>query len=117
MYKPINGWTKSKILEVIRARKFDEPATDRGYCIYLSAEGNKCGIGLFIPDGHPGQRFLGAVAGLLAIHRDLENFIPLEIIGLVCLQSSHDSESSLCNMKFNGNAKAAMLDWVKKNVE
>lgn len=133
-HKPINGWTKARMLEVIRARPLMMPAYDHtaGQCMYLTADGNKCGVGLFIPDGHPAQKSKHSVDGLLTIshaphgeksYSELANVLPLDLLGLIQMQSAHDNESAtVCDSvasrprPFGGNAKLALIDWVEKNV-
>ena len=119
MYSCINGWTKKKMLAVIRARKSTKPAYDScgAVCMYLTPDGNKCGVGLFIPDGHEGPSFVGDSSDLLIVYPYLADYMPLNKNGLRKFQRSHDRESEPKNKKFKGNAKSAMIDWVKKNVK
>ena len=122
MFKPINGWTKERILEVIKARTHDGPSicTKEKYCVYKAIDGNKCAVGLFIPEGHPGQTYEGTVKSLVHLHPDLRDFMPLDIRSLHELQRVHDTESpyheSDFQRPFDGNAKSAMIDWVEKYV-
>jgi hypothetical protein len=108
MQKCINGWTKEKMLEVIKARPFEEGArdmTDR--CVYLHENGNKCGVGLFIPDGHEGQQFLEEADELLERYPDLKKHMPLD--NMQNFQKIHD--------KNHFDAKTKMIEWVMDNVE
>ncbi len=119
MYTPINGFTKSSILKVLKSRKFNEPAVrapDDSSCVYLAPDGNKCAVGMFIPDGHAGQNLANTADELLVHYPDLVALMPFGPEGLVSLQTAHDVEASF-NKKFEGNAKAAMIDWVEKNVQ
>lgn len=106
----INGWTKAKMLEVVEARPSKLPAFQNGQCVYLTGDGNKCGVGLFIPDGHEGQKHHGYVSSLLESHPDLSKIMPLEYTGLKEFQNCHDSVNLTCD------AKAAMIEWIKENV-
>lgn len=125
MYKPINGWTKKKILEVIEARRYKVAATksvdNRTFCAYLTSNGNKCAVGLFIPTGHIAQKATNAVKRMLHENKDLKKLMPFELEVLELFQCVHDVESSSVfertKQKFGGNAKLAMLTWVKENVE
>lgn len=126
MYKPINGFTKAKILEVLKARPLNGPAMGHEGigCTYLAANGNKCAVGMFIPDGHRGQEYEGFVTGLLGLYPDLKSVMPLVVEGLATLQMCHDQETGVLDTygreytpQFKGNAKAAMIDWVEKNVQ
>lgn len=105
-HKPINGWTKERILEVIKARPFEERAMIGSYCTYLASNGNKCAVGLFIPDGHLGQHSKYSVDTLLNNFPDLVQVMPLTLYPLMLLQNVHDLAVI--------NAKTAMLDWVEK---
>ena len=50
-----------------------------GHCLYLTADGNKCPVGCLLPDGHPGQKFNGAVGRLLQSYPDLRARVDLDI--------------------------------------
>lgn len=112
MYQPINGFTKAKILEVLKARPLEGPAIRDEYsytCAYKGKDGNRCAVGMFIPDGHDGESYEGSVGSLLERYPDLMPLMPLQYEGLKGIQLVHDQEQ--------GNAKAAMIDWVEKNVQ
>jgi hypothetical protein len=118
-FKPINGWTKEEMLDTIKARKFEETAEEGHSCRYLTNDGNKCAVGLFIPNGHPAQHEIMMVGELLKHYEDLRGIMPLEEMPMEMFQLSHDEErdSAIYFKPFNGNAKAAMIDWVEKYVE
>jgi hypothetical protein len=109
-FKPINGWTKEKILDVIRARPFEGQAFDRevDLCMYLTEYGNKCAVGLFIPDGHEGQTYEGGSRALFRNFPDLLKLMPLPVEAMASFQMVHDDAGE--------DAKERMLDWVEKNV-
>lgn len=111
--KPINGWTKEKILRVLETRPNKEKAYDKDnlFCVYLDNNGNKCAVGMFIPDGHSAQQYLGDADQLFSRHRDLLEIMPFSPYSMVIFQSIHDTQ------KPDANAKQAMIDWVKENVE
>lgn len=117
MFTAINGWTKAKILKVIRARRYNAPAVSEGTCAYLTKNGNRCAVGLFIPKGHEGSSLFGDVTELLGYHPDLESKMPLTTTALKRLQRVHDDCSVENNGTKNLNAKEAMIAWVKANVE
>lgn len=125
MYKPINGWTKKKILKVIEARRYNVAATklvgSKTLCAYLTPNGNKCAVGLFIPTGHIAQKATSAVQSILNENKDLQKLMPFELKVLKEFQYVHDRESAEIRhgtqQKFGRNAKLAMLTWVKENVE
>jgi len=114
MYKPINGFTKQSILDVIAARPFEERSVyASGGCAYIAPDGNRCAVGLFLPDKYEdsvGSSVLG-VRALLDKFEYLKQKMPLPTDALAALQLTHDSTSK------QGNAKQRMLDWVKANVE
>lgn len=119
MYTPINGWTKQKMLAVIEARPFDEPAVlgcPGGRCVYRTSSGNRCGIGMFIPVGHRGEGCVGNIETLLIQNPDLRPLMPLNHLGLMEFQLSHDRESR-GNAQHHGNAKKAMIAWIEENVK
>jgi hypothetical protein len=49
-----------------------------GGCVYLASNGDKCVVGAFIPDGHPGQKFIGSVVGLLNQFPDLRDIFKIK---------------------------------------
>lgn len=117
MYKCTNGWTKEKMLEVIRARNSTKRSTTKvpkdgqNFCLYLSNDGNKCGVGLFIPDGHESQKQLCSVVELVRTYPDLTNKFPLDMDGMSFLQFTHDSSLP------HQDVRQIILDWVGENVE
>lgn len=114
MYKCINGWTKSKMLKVVKARRYNCRSTEHDICAYLSSNGNKCALGLFIPNRHLGLQTSGNYHDLIRKCPDLLDKMPLTKSGMIKLQIVHD----LCDESpYKGNAKAAMIDWIEKNVE
>lgn len=113
MFKAINGWTKKKILKVLQDRKFARAAYNEAQkvCEYRTKDGNRCAVGLFIPNGHEGLSHSGAVGGLLDAFPDLRKKLPLGEKGLDFLQDVHDT------IENRTNAKRAMIEWVTKNVK
>jgi hypothetical protein len=112
MYKTINGWTKRKVLAVLKKRKYEEAAFNSatGNCEYGMKNGNRCGVGMFIPDNH---KALGANMGadhLLQEYPDLKTELPFTLAGLKAIQRLHDHITN------RDNAKTKMIEWVKKNV-
>lgn len=118
-YKTINGWTKEKMLEVVKARPFEERAVfsflgEDGIvhtiCEYLSKNGNKCAAGLFIPDGHPSQMINDTIGHKLYKHPDLKTVMPLDTAGMQAFQDVHDGAITV-------SAKSLMIKWVEEMVE
>jgi len=116
MFKAINGWTKAKMLKVIKARRYNAAAVIGEFCAYTTPNGNRCAVGLFIPKGHGGSSICGGVYDLFRAHPELKEVMPLGVSALTKLQKVHDH----CSVHINGvedrNAKEAMIEWVQKNV-
>lgn len=47
------------------------PARTVGRCVYLTKDGDKCAVGLCIPDGHPAQSYRGNLATLTVKYPEL----------------------------------------------
>jgi hypothetical protein len=109
MQKCINGWTKEKMLKVIKARPFEKASfnDDIDTCLYLNEDGNKCAVGLFIPDGHKGEDFSGDSDRLLRKYPELKKYMPL----------GHMREFQKVHDKNLLRAKTKMIEWVMENVE
>ena len=45
-------------------------------CCYLTKDGKKCGMGIFIPDGHEAQEDENTVIGTLGTYPDLWDYMP-----------------------------------------
>lgn len=115
MYRPINGWTKEKIKEALVKGNNGYKAFDvqRGSCVYLAPDGNKCAVGCFIPDGHPAQKYPGGVKSLVYEFPDLCRKLPLHPSSLHLLQNIHDNGIPKLGGK---NIREMMLEWVDLNV-
>lgn len=90
-----NGWTKARMIEAIWARNKGRRAAlqlDGGntICQYRTVDGNRCAVGVFVPDADDAERFSGAVSELLAEFPRLLLFMPLTVLGLHHMQSVHD---------------------------
>lgn len=76
---------------VERLRDGTGPAQSRnGACMYLTSDGRKCVVGIFIPDGHPGQKAIWGVTRLLENHEDLRLMLGHASPMLLRLQRIHD---------------------------
>lgn len=110
MYKCINGWTKKKMLTRLEKRKFTQKSLQEHsdfQSAYLTPEGNRCGIGMFIPIDHLRIHFTGYMRRLLKEYPTLKSKMPLRLKGLSKLQSIHDEADS------DVDVKAEMIKWVK----
>lgn len=63
-------------------------------CAYLTPDGHKCAVGIFIPDGHPAQQFVGSASTLLGEYPDLRRILNGHGSFLNNLQSAHDGDWS-----------------------
>ena len=95
-HKLADGWTKEKVMERIRKYNNGNRATrtdafNQINCTYQAADGNRCAIGCFIPDGHPALREPNGVHSILAEYPDLVPLMPFkELEALAALQCVHD---------------------------
>lgn len=85
-----NGWTKSKVIKHIEKNFKGKAVNKDNICSYLTKNGKKCAVGLFIPDGHEGQKFKGGIYDLLVYHPDLQYHMPMDKHNLNSLQYIHD---------------------------
>jgi hypothetical protein len=78
------------------------PARSRaGGCSYLNDKGDKCAIGLLLPDGHPAQKASGNVYHLLRLWPELFDYrapprlwLDLQVDLHDCISSGHEHEAS-----------------------
>lgn len=115
------GHSKDSIIAVIRSRftgmalsgKVNEFST-KPQCAYLSPQGNRCAIGLYIPDGHAAQRYDGAVCGLLCRHDDLQAYMPFDNAeALSAFQNAHDGLDPKATVS---EQMQCLIEWVQENV-
>lgn len=133
LFAPINGWTKAKIKEHIEKEfkglavvcRGDGTSSNRLWpsCSYLTPEGKKCAVGVFIPNGHEGQRSGGRVESLLGDFPDLKDHMPLPVEAMSLLQDVHDQYNHGIPEGYTPPSpevevviKAAILDWVDNHV-
>lgn len=116
--KPINGWTKRKILAHIRktykgvAREGAD--NEKGTCLYaVPGTEKRCVVGLFVPVGHEGEQHRGDVYDLLVEHPDLKRKMPLDSNSLKEFQKLHDSLPR--KMRLSDQIDK-LTKWVKQNV-
>lgn len=74
-------------------KEFKGKAVDsNGYCQYLTEDGKKCAIGLFIPDGHRAQQCFENVLGILRKYPNLEDHMPFTNLSMLSqFQLKHDA--------------------------
>ena len=86
----LNGWTDSTIKKTINKNFTGRAFNEHGVCKYLTKDGKKCAVGIFIPDGHEAQMMEGIVKDLLHKYKDLLDILPLNSNSLLLLQRYHD---------------------------
>lgn len=112
-YQPINGWTKARIIEAIQTKMLDHPSTYGNSCEYLAEDGNRCAVGVFIPDKHKGQTYFGFVHDLLQTFPDLKEVVPLDLAALQTLQTIHDMAADVDR----SDRRPKLIAWIEENVE
>jgi hypothetical protein len=115
MYQCINGFTKEKMKEVIRARNNGKKSTaldNPDLCLYQSAGGNHCAVGCFIPYGHKAMSFEGGVSSLFNRYPDLAAVMPLKSPDLQAMQRVHDTIADETT-----DMRDHLCQWIDKNVE
>ena len=64
MFYTQNGWTKKGMKDRINAYTNEQCETDWGSCRYKIND-NRCAVGRFIPDNHPGLHYVGTYSKLI----------------------------------------------------
>lgn len=119
MYKPLNGWTRDKMIRAIEVGMLDHrsmlPGQENGgSCAYRAADGGRCAVGLFIPDDvwhdQPRWRSINGddVGTLLDEYPGLEAYMPLPLDALRDMQVVHDRAA--------GDPRPWLSAWVRANV-
>ena len=113
-YRPINGWTKAKIIETIRNRPDVACIESENNAVYFDNKGNSCAVGVFIDEKYR-SRALNEV-GVTELFRtfpEVARLLPLEMRGMTELQVIHDDMMLLHIEGIN----QALIQWVLINVE
>lgn len=112
-YKPLNGYTKAKIIETIRSKMLDHKSRHESlkYCVYRAHDGNRCAVGVFIPENHDAEISSLSVGELLRNYTGLLQHMPLEMRALRELQIIHDQTPDNCDPRPN------LIKWIEDNVE
>ncbi len=117
MFTTVNGWTKDSIVAHIEAHFTGKsfvlnPDTHKDECKYRGPNGEKCAVGLFIPDDkyRPSMDINceNHATGIIERYR-LSNIMPLDIQGMQAFQQVHDNSTP-------SECKGNMLAWVRENV-
>lgn len=113
MHKTINGWTKQEMLDRIESDFKGKATKGTVQCAYLTLDGRRCGIGLFIPKDHDSESFNGGVVSLLDAYPDLFTELPLDIDGSQELQMIHDNLSGYSTLI---DQKNVLKQWINNRV-
>jgi len=82
----------TEVKKIIDERFTGRAVTDDGFCRYLTCDGKKCAIGIFMPDDHEGQKTEASVYTLFREYPDLMGRMPLtSVVNLRIFQTMHDS--------------------------
>jgi hypothetical protein len=106
-----NGYTIASAKARVLARNTGRVCiNDVGRCVYEAPDEygnlNHCGIGCFIPAGHPAMGCRDNVGDLLRTFPDLVAAMPFtDAVALTQLQDAHDGADT----DFGGNAHTALL--------
>ena len=108
----LNGWIDSTIKKTIDKNFTGRGFNKHGVCEYLTKDGKKCAVGIFIPDGHKAQTMEGSVRDLLHKFKDLLDIMPLNSNSLFLLQKYHDFDLNFRNLPLK-EQKALLFDTIK----
>ena len=108
----LNGWTDSTIKKTIDKNFTGRALNEQGKCAYLTKDGKKCAVGIFIPEGHEAQTFAKNVAHLLFKYTDLLDVLPLNTEMLFLLQKYHDQDPNF-KSSHPKKQKALLFDTIK----
>lgn len=119
-YKTMNGWTKAGMMQAIRDKMLDHPskAPDGQTCAYRAADGNRCAVGVFLPDGHPAESSIVNIDQVYTDYIDLRTVLPLALGGLCAMQIVHDYTGDMDTPRpDDSDPRPDVLRWIEENVE
>jgi hypothetical protein len=111
MFKPINGYTKTKMIEMIQTTMLDHPSMNGIQCAYLASDGNRCAVGVFLPNNHASLFDERDVRGLIGAHPELKGYMPLPLAAMTSLQDIHD------DCPDTEDPRPELINWINNNVE
>lgn len=87
-------------------------ATHKTGCMYRNESGEKCVVGMFIPDDqYRSSMECGDVKDLLSSFYKLKDFMPLRVSALKDLQVIHDTTN------LDVDPRPKLIAWVEEHVE
>jgi len=114
-YKPINGWTKAKIIETLNSRPDILCVDSDSNPIFFDEKGNSCAVGVFIPKERRNKVMneLG-VSELFNKFPETAKTLPLELVAMCSLQTIHDT---MLFWRSDDSINDMLIQWVLKNVK
>lgn len=112
-FKTINGWTKARMIERIQTEMLDHPSFYESSCRYRSDDGNKCAVGVFIPDKIYTTRMENRFPTDKCLWDVICDHMPLEALAMFDLQKVHDEKSHIDK----SDRRPALVKWINENVE
>lgn len=126
-FKCINGFTKQKMIDTINEKMLDhgswnpgvhpDGVSGPGFCAYRSPNGNKCAVGVFIPDDLYVPEMEGRGVRHISFtdfYPGIEKCMPLELDGLYEMQQRHDVSATQTPTL---DPRPALIEWINANVE
>ena len=118
MFTTINGYTKEKMKEVIRANFKGKASDNGGGCYYLTEDGRRCAVGCFIDEATLNNidtpDLSMPVAELLENYEEVQEIMPLGLDGLKVFQSAHDTMFGSTDPEVQ---KEILINWIDNNVK
>lgn len=113
-YQPINGWTRDLMIKAIwQGNNGTKSIAYENVCRYRGPGGNKCAIGVFIPDDVYDSGYTEGMSAtdLLDLFPGLKSYMPLaDAIALDWLQRTHDHAGI-------SDPRPLLEGWILENVE
>lgn len=113
-YRPINGWTKEKMIERIQQKNLGRRSINKGstICLYRAENGNACAVGSFIPDDLYRKEMdeVGGAYSLVKYFPELVPHMPLDGEPLLAMQSVHDATED------GDDPRPRLVNWINENV-
>lgn len=120
MFKTINGWTKARMIQEIQTKMLDHKSTNGFVCVYRAPDGNRCAMGVFIPDDLYDSKMECKNAHALTqrsshyeIFKPLLAVLPLGFEGMTDLQAVHDNDY----IQDTEDPRPRLIKWIEENVE
>lgn len=123
MFQTMNGWTKEKMIEQIKNEMLDHVSanpnvSNRMVCAYRADDGNKCAIGVFIPNEVYNSSMEGRTPLSPEFWHVLAMYMPLNAHGMWQMQQIHDHSDVLFKNAMRPiDPRPLLIEWIQNNVE